>query len=135
MTESNVTDGQVNQQVKAKWLAIGLSQADLAEVLGLAFEKDQKDGKGPGSVDAGRLKQVAEALDLPLHVVQSLAVATRPQAPDASSAETLGSLQSLLGLRLLRAFHELRDHRTKRMLIHLAEQLVENQADRRGNAG
>ena len=53
MTESNVTDGQVEQLVKAKWLAIGLSQADLAEVLGLALQKDQIDGKGSGSVDAG----------------------------------------------------------------------------------
>ena len=28
------TDGQIDQLVKAKWLAIGLSQYDLAEVLG-----------------------------------------------------------------------------------------------------
>jgi hypothetical protein len=48
-----VTDGQVDQLVKARWLAIGLSQADLAEVLGLALQKDQIDGKGSGSVDAG----------------------------------------------------------------------------------
>lgn len=30
------TDGQIDQLVKARWLAIGLSQNDLAEVLGAA---------------------------------------------------------------------------------------------------
>ncbi len=31
---SKSTDGQIDQLVKARWLALGLSQNDLAEVLG-----------------------------------------------------------------------------------------------------
>ena len=31
---SKSTDGQIDQLVKARWLALGLSQYDLAEVLG-----------------------------------------------------------------------------------------------------
>ena len=31
---SKSTDGQIDQLVKARWLALGLSQDDLAEVLG-----------------------------------------------------------------------------------------------------
>jgi len=38
----------------------------------------------------------------------------------------------LLELRLLRAFCQLRDHRTKRLLIHLAEQIVKRQTDGHG---
>jgi hypothetical protein len=38
-------------------------------------------------------------------------------------------------LRLLRAFHELTDQGTKEVLVHLAEQIVKRQTDRRGDAG
>jgi transcriptional regulator with XRE-family HTH domain len=132
---SNATDGHIDRLVKARWLAIGLSQTDLAEVLEAALKQTQKDGNGSNGTDADRLLQVAEALDIPLDFFRSEAVRTRPEEQDLASAETHGSLHSLLELRLLRAFHELRDQRTKRLLVHLAEQIVKRQANRRGDAG
>ena len=80
--------------------------------------------------DAGRLIQVAEALSIPLEFLRSESSRTRPEEEDLASAEKLCSLQSLLELRLLRALHELRDQRAKRLLVHLAEQIVKRQADR-----
>src|SRR5947208_10947529 len=62
----NPTDRPIDQLVKARWLAIGLSQTDLAEVLGAAFPQTQKDDSGPDGADARRLMQVAEELDIPL---------------------------------------------------------------------
>ena len=112
----NPTDRPIDQLVKARWLAIGLSQTDLAEVLGAAFPQTQKE------------------LDIPLDFFHSPALDAGPEASD-HSADGLGSLQSLLELRLLRAFHELRDHRTRRMLIRLAEQIVKRQANPCGDAG
>jgi transcriptional regulator with XRE-family HTH domain len=129
---SNATDGHIDQLVKARWLAIGLSQADLVEVLDVAFRQTQKDGNGSKDAGAARLMQVAEALDIPLDFFRSHAVRTRPEEPDLSSDETFSSL---LELRLLRAFHELSDHRTRRMLVHLAEQIVKRQAGTHGDAG
>jgi transcriptional regulator with XRE-family HTH domain len=129
---SNATDGLIDQLVKARWLAIGLSQADLVEVLDVAFRQAQKDGNGSNDAGAARLMQVAEALDIPLDFFHGHAVRTRPEAPELSSDETFSSL---LELRLLRAFHELGDHRTRRMLVHLAEQIVKRQANRHGDAG
>ncbi|MEA2866350.1 MAG: hypothetical protein QOE39_1065 [Bradyrhizobium sp.] len=123
------TDGRVDQLVKAGWLAIGLSQTDLAEVLGAAFQQTQKDGNGSNGVDAGRLTQVAEALDIPVEFISG------QQEPESSSAQGFSLLQSLLELRLLRAFHELDDRRTKQAVVHLAERLVKLQAGRRGNGG
>ena len=101
---NNVTEAHLDQLVKARWLAIGLSQSDLAEVLGAAFKQTPADGDTSRAA-AGRLMQIA------------------------------CSLQSLLDLRLLRAFRELQDHRSKRMLIHLAERIARRQATRRGDAG
>ena len=132
---NNANDGHIDQLVRARWLAIGLSQTDLAEVLDAAFRQTRKDGNGSNGADAGRLMQVAEALDIPLDLFRSEAVKTAEEETDLSSGEAAMSLQSLFELRLLRAFHELRDQRTKRMLVHLAEQIVKRQADRRGDAG
>ena len=126
---SNATDGPVDRLVKARWIEIGLSQADLAEVLGVAFQQTLKDDIGSNRASAGRLTQVAEALDVPLGLFRGRAVEAGQKNPD------LSSLQSLLELRLLRAFHELRDHRTKRVLVQLAERIIKRQANRRGDAG
>jgi transcriptional regulator with XRE-family HTH domain len=129
---SNATDGHIDQLVKAGWLAIGLSQTDLAEALGAASQQNRKDGNGPNGVDAGRLMQVAESLDI---AVASVPTGAGQEERELSLADTLNSLQSLLELRLLRAFNELQDQRTKQTLVHLAEQIVKRQANRGGDAG
>ena len=128
-------DERMERLLKAGWLAIGLSQTDLAEVLGAAFQPNRKGGNGPNGVDAGRLMQVAEALDIPIASVHVPATGAGQEERDLSSADTLNSLQSLLELRLLRAFNELQDQRTKQTLVHLAEQIVKRQANRSGDAG
>jgi transcriptional regulator with XRE-family HTH domain len=129
---TNATDQRIDRLLKARWLAIGLSQSDLAEVLDAAFRQTQKDGNGSNGADASRLMQVAEALDIPLDFFRGpTVVTTRQEEQNPSSVETL---TSLLELRLLRAFHELSEQRTKRLLVHLAEQIVKRQANRRGNA-
>jgi hypothetical protein len=80
--------------------------------------------------------QVAEALDIPVELFHSHA-GMEHEEPDAALAErdSMSSLQSLLELRLLRAFHELRDHRTRRTLVYLAEQIVKRQANRGDGRG
>src|SRR5437588_358377 len=134
----NATDGHIDQLVKARWLAIGLSQSDLAEVLGAAIKQTPADGDASRAA-ASRLMKIADALGFPADLVRGAAEAgqeTRQETKqDHSPEQSGGSLQSLLDLRLLRAFRELQDHRSKRMLIHLAEQMVRRQANRHGDAG
>ena len=129
------TDGHVDQFVKARWLAIGLSQADLAEVLGGTFQQTPEDGNGSNGLDADRLMQVAEALQIPVDLLYSQAIGTERDAQDLSSAQRINSLQSVLALRLLRAFRDMTDLRTKEVLILLAEQIVKCQANRGGDGG
>lgn len=134
----NASDGHIDQLVKARWLAIGLSQSDLAEVLGAAIKQTPAEGDASKAA-AGRLMQIADALGFPPNFVRS-SVETRQETrqetrEDHSPEQSGASLQSLLDLRLLRAFRELHDHRSKRMLIHLAEQMVRRQANRHGDAG
>ena len=129
------TDGHVDQVVKARWLAIGLSQADLAEVLGGTLQLTSEDGNGSNYVDADRLMRVAEALQIPIDFFYDQTIGTEREAPDVSSAQRINSLQSVLALRLLRAFQDMTDLRTKEVLILLAEQIVKRQADPCGDAG
>jgi transcriptional regulator with XRE-family HTH domain len=131
MTESKVTDGPIDQLVKARWQAIGLSQTDLAEVLGAAFAPTSQGGNAPNAVAGGRLTRIAEALQVSIDLFPHRGGATRQQRPEPSSA---ASRQSLLALRLMRAFHELTDQRTKEVLVHLAEQIVRRQADGHGDS-
>jgi transcriptional regulator with XRE-family HTH domain len=127
---SDTTEAHIDQLVKARWLAIGLSQSDLAEVLGAAIKQTPADGDTSRAA-AGRLMQIADALGFSPNFVRSSAEAGQERLPEQSG----GSLQSLLDLRLLRAFRELQDYRSKRMLIHLAERMVRRETARRGDAG
>ena len=120
------TDG-LDQLVKARWLALGLSQNDLAEVLGAPGQPAPKPTNGSARADVGRLMQVADALGVSHDLFQGLAPALRK--PDCSTSES-DTVQALLELRLLRLFRELEDHNAKRMLIQLAEQIVKRQATR-----
>ncbi|CAN7452729.1 hypothetical protein LJR220_004085 [Bradyrhizobium sp. LjRoot220] len=131
---SKSTDGQIDQLVKARWLALGLSQDDLAEVLGASGQPAPKTGNGSGRVDVGRLMLVADALGVSHDLFRGLSPATRPQKPESGNADS-DTMQALLELRLLRVFRELQDNNTKRMLIQLAEQIVKRQAAGPDEAG
>jgi transcriptional regulator with XRE-family HTH domain len=133
---TGVADGHIDRLVKARWLAIGLSQTDLADVLGAAFDQARRDGPKSNGADASRLMQVAEALDIPVELFHSHAGIEQEESEAAlAERDGMSPLQSLLELRLLRAFHELRDHRTRRTLVYLAEQIVKRQANRGDGRG
>lgn len=125
---TDMSEGQIDRFVKARWRAIGLSQSELAEVLGAAFCQPGQDA-GRQRSESGRLKKIAEALELPTDLLS--------RQLDGRDCDTTvnPAMQSLLDLRLLRAFRELQDHDTKRMLVHLAEQIVKCRANRGGEAG
>jgi transcriptional regulator with XRE-family HTH domain len=128
---SNSTEGEIEELVKARWLALGLSQNDLAEVLGAPVQPP-KTGNGSGRPDIGRLIQVADALGVSHDLFRGLA--PKPGKMEACDTDS-ETIQALLELRLLRVFRELQDHNTRRMLIQLAEQIVKRRTAQPDNAG
>ncbi|HEX7923612.1 MAG TPA: hypothetical protein VF583_21830 [Bradyrhizobium sp.] len=120
---STSQDDQIDQLVQARWREIGLSQADLAEILcaGASLQKNGVDGTV--KIETGRLATVAEMLGIAADILNRRPAATA-QAHGGQAAE---SLQSLLELRMLRVFREVKDPDTKRILIELAEQIVKRQ--------
>jgi transcriptional regulator with XRE-family HTH domain len=129
---SNSTDANIDQAVKARWLDLGLSPADLAEVLGATGADTSQRPNATSRISADRLKQVAQALGFSVEIVNGK---PRTAGDKNAQAAASGSLQSLLELRLLRVFRELQDFSTKQLLIDLAEQIVKRRAARPGDAG
>jgi hypothetical protein len=145
----NASDAQIDRLVKAGWLKMGLSPNDLAKMFDAVLQPRTRQDRDEGQVDADRLTAIGHALEMPIDTVRhkgrgtSQPDAGQPEArqpetgqPGAGSAPVDLSLSmlSLLELRLLRAFCQLQDPRTRRLLIHLAEQLVKRQTDRGGAA-
>jgi hypothetical protein len=135
----NASDAQIDRLVKAGWLKMGLSPNDLADVLDAVLQPRTRQNTDEDRVGADRLTEIGHALEMPIDAVRPKGPATGQ--PDAGQAEAALSpvdlslsVLSLLELRLLRAFCQLQDPRTRRLLIHLAEQLVKRQTDRGGDA-
>jgi transcriptional regulator with XRE-family HTH domain len=126
-------DGQIDQLVKAGWLAVGLSQTEIAEVLDAAFRQKPQDRDGSSVVDIGRLMEVAKALGIPADFLHGSSALSRRKKTGTRQGHE--SPQTLLELRLLRAFFELSDQRARRMLVYLAEQIVKRQTARPGDTG
>ena len=59
-------DAHIGQQVRAKRLALGLSQTTVANVLGVTFQQVQKYEDGKNRLSAGRLWQLAKLFKVPV---------------------------------------------------------------------
>jgi transcriptional regulator with XRE-family HTH domain len=67
MTEqrvANAVDEHIGRRVRERRLEIGLSQVQLAEILGVTFQQIQKYEKGINRVAASRLYEMTEALEV-----------------------------------------------------------------------
>jgi transcriptional regulator with XRE-family HTH domain len=58
------TDRHVGARVRHRRMALGLSQSDLGNVLGITFQQVQKYEKGTNRISASRLQRIAEALQV-----------------------------------------------------------------------
>lgn len=63
---ATATDVAVGQRIRTFRKAAGLSQTELANQIGVTFQQVQKYENGRNRVGAGRLTQIANALNLPI---------------------------------------------------------------------
>ena len=93
--QANETDLAVAARIREFRVLAGLTQTELAEPLGLAFQQIQKYERGTNRVSAGRLVQIATALGQP--VAAFFDVADLP-AGDGINRETLGMVRAFQAL-------------------------------------
>ena len=122
---SNSQDEHIDELMQARWLAIGLSQTDLAAVLRTSSAPAREGSNGAAKIDERRLATLAEVLGIAADIVNPHA---DPAAHARARVQATQSLQSLLELRMLRLFREVQNPDAKRILIELAEQIVKRQS-------
>ncbi len=121
-------DVEVGQRIRIQRNALGLSQTELADQLGVTFQQVQKYEKGVNRVGVGRLTKIAKVLQLP--VTNLLGVDDSLGAKSKGRDETELPLKLLTvpgAQQLLRAFGTLTDGKMRGSIV----QLVERAAARR----
>ena len=119
-------DVHVGQRVRQRRTLLGYSQERLAEALNLTFQQVQKYERGANRVGAGRLYELANALDVPVtYFFEDL-----PEAPDGAAAgpamqeaaqrkydaDPMAQRETLL---LVRAYYGIGDPVVRRRLLDL----------------
>jgi transcriptional regulator with XRE-family HTH domain len=112
-------DAIVGRTIRALRLSKGMSQGTLGRRLGVSFQQIQKYENGTNRVGAGRLAQIAMALDVPMEaLLQGVQAIKRRSRPGDDPLALLSSGQAM---RLARAFSKIGDGRIRIALVSLAE--------------
>jgi transcriptional regulator with XRE-family HTH domain len=113
-------DKIVGRNVRIFRLAKGLSQTDLADKLGITFQQIQKYEKGTNRVGSGRLFEISQILGISL---LALFEGSKAAAATNDDESPFGLLADPLSLRLVQAFSEIAERRTRYSLVELVESM------------
>lgn len=97
-------DRDIGQRIRARRLAVGMSQEALAAKLGVSFQQVQKYEKGTNRIAATMLINIAEALDSPVAALLRADLAIAIDGPaDQDSSDLVALLTQLTpqGRRLI----------------------------------
>jgi transcriptional regulator with XRE-family HTH domain len=119
----DAVDKQVGVRVRMQRLTLDMSQQKLAADLGVSFQQVQKYEKGVNRIGAGRLRQLAEILQVPITFFYEDFPTIR-RSKSALPSYIADFLTSADGLALTEAFMSIRDARRRRCLVILAEAMA-----------
>ncbi len=113
-------EAEIGRRVRVQRLARGVSQQQLAAQLGVSFQQVQKYEKGRNRVSAARLRQIAEALSVPLNYFLPENAKSEPTGVQFA-AEFIDTARAV---RLFRAFSSMNSSEQS-AFVNLAEQVIE----------
>jgi len=116
-------DIEVGARIRARRKSLAMSQARLADTLGLTFQQIQKYERGANRVSASVLVRISRVLETPASALLGEAEAEGRHPPDAFQ-----SLGVAGALDLLNAYAKLPDAETRRALVHLTKTLAKKAA-------
>jgi transcriptional regulator with XRE-family HTH domain len=117
--EPDPLDVMVGTRIRIFRMHRGLSQSDLAEKIGVAFQQVQKYESGANRVGASRLSRIAAALGIS---IADLFEPSSQKSPDSKSPFHL--LADPDALRVLKAFARTKDPRVRRAIARLVESVA-----------
>jgi len=108
-------DNHVGSRIRERRIMLGLTQQQLAEMVGVTYQQAHKYERGINRVSAGRLYQIAEVLNVPItYFYEGLGMAAARPAP---------SHQRML-LEIARNFGEIRNEKHQEAVSQLARALA-----------
>src|SRR6516165_6100688 len=117
---TGMPDIELGKRIRLRRVEQKISQTELADKLGISFQKVQKYEKGMNRVGAARLQQIATALGVPVSFFYD-------GDSKAREVESLLFLDSAFSLRLLRAYSKIKDQTVQRQLVSLMESIAANE--------
>lgn len=128
----SLVDIHVGSRVRAARLALGVSQEELADGLGLSFQQIQKYEHGVNRIGTGRLHAIAKILRVP---VTYFFEGVESESAKASGASTLRAITEALstreGMRIAKALSRIPNPATRRRIADLLEAMVANESQER----
>ena len=125
----NPTDKHVGARVRARRLALGMSQTKLADAIGLTFQQVQKYEKGANRMGSSRLTQIANILQ----VSESYFFEGGPRVsslPKGKSAPPTAYVSEVVsssdGLGLIKNFMQIKDAKLRRRIVNLVERIADS---------
>jgi transcriptional regulator with XRE-family HTH domain len=125
----DATDQSVGQKIRAQRIMRGLSQTELGNKLGVTFQQIQKYEKGSNRVSAGRLKRIAEILEVPVSFFFDGASGNDEAIKNIN--EGFSFLETAASVRLVRAFAEIENQNIRSSIVTLVEGIASSQRGRR----
>ncbi len=126
----NAVDIHVGNRVRQRRTLMGLSQERLAAALDLTFQQVQKYERGANRIGAGRLYQLARALDVPVTYFfddfddgdSAQASAVSEDASASYQADPMTQRETLL---LVRAYYAILDPAVRRRMLDLMRSMAD----------
>ena len=122
-------DVHIGRRVRKRRTLLGISQAELAEALGLTFQQVQKYERGANRISAGRLHFISDILGVPINyffdgILPSFNKAPQKIGLSVSSAEHRHDpMLNRETLDLVRAYYKINDPLIRRRIFELTKQL------------
>jgi len=118
----NAGDRHVGMRIRMRRTVLGMSQERLGELLGITFQQVQKYEKGTNRVGAGRLIDIAKALNVPITYF------FEGYTNVASGDNVEGNLSQMMTMRegfaLARAFAQMTDPTIRQSFVNMAEAIA-----------
>lgn len=121
-------DRHVGERVRHRRAEMGLTQSDLAKALGLSYQQMQKYETAANRLSAGKLFEIAQALQVPASYFFEDVDPARKRAPLEHGGHNRATIS------IVQNFDDIESSELRTAVSALVKALVENQPGRRGGA-
>jgi transcriptional regulator with XRE-family HTH domain len=134
--EPDPTDRHVGARIRMRRMMLGISQTKLGDAVNLTFQQVQKYEKGRNRVSASRMQQFAKILHVPISFFfegapeANVLGGKSGAAPAAMPAYIREFLAIRDGIKIIRAFSQIRNHKLRRAVVTMVEQIADDRERR-----